>query len=134
MEGASLSILSRIESQIFHAASRVWTNEKTANKIALNALEITNRTYRRNLSFFNAKTSKSLISGLFYLLGYRHEAVKTQKEVAKKLGTTEVTVRASYRKWLTEFPELFLDIIGKFAEDDSLRFFVLLQMKQKTHE
>lgn len=41
-----------------------------------------------------------------------------------------MTVRTSYRSWLKEFPDLFLDVIGKFAEHSNLRYFVLLELGQ----
>ena len=80
--------------------------------------------------FFNGKSSKFIVGGLFYLLGFRHNAIKKQRELADRLETNDVTIRVAYRQLLKEFPDLFLDIMGKFAEDDSLRFFVFLDLKQ----
>ena len=44
---------------------------------------------------------------MFYLLGQRHNNIKTQRVIACVLETNEVTVRDSYNDWLTHFPELF---------------------------
>ena len=71
------------------------------------------------------------MGGLFYLLGFRYNDVKKQIELACKLGTTDVTIRKSYREWLVSFPDLFADVIGKLAQHESLRYFVLLDLKQK---
>jgi hypothetical protein len=90
-----------------------------------------NQTYRRKFAFFNGKSAKSIVGGLFYLLGYRHDVVKKQNELADQLGTTDVSIRVSYRKWLETFPDLFLDVIGKFASITALRSFVLLDLKQR---
>jgi hypothetical protein len=57
--------------------------------------------------------------------------VKRQRELAWRLGTSDVTIRTSYRQWLQEFPDLFSDVIAKFAQDKELRYFVLLNLKPK---
>jgi hypothetical protein len=57
--------------------------------------------------------------------------VKKQIELACKIGTTDVTIRKYYRQWLISFPDLFGDVIGKLAQHESLKYFVLLDLKQK---
>ena len=127
-----MSILKRIPfEEVLAAAHTVWADKSTAVKIALETVEIISRVYKRKFMFINGKSSKGLVGGLFYLLGYRHSVVKKQYEIADKLGTTDVTIRNSYRQWLMEFPDLFLDVIAKFAKDDNLRYFVLLDLEQK---
>jgi len=132
-ESKLMSALNRIPyEEVLAAAHTLWSNEAVANKVAVETVEIINRTYKRKFAFFNGKSSKCIVGGLFYILGYRYNAVKKQRELADHLGTSDVTIRASYRQWLEVFPDLFLDVIGKFAEDNTLRYFVLLNHKQGT--
>lgn len=127
-----MSILNRISpKEVAAAAHAIWPDKSTADKIASSTVEIINKTHKRKFSFFNGKSSKSLVGGLFYLLGFRYDKIKKQRELAWRLGTTDVTIRTSYRQWLEEFPDLFLDIIGKLGEHDSLRYYVLLNPKMK---
>jgi transcription initiation factor TFIIIB Brf1 subunit/transcription initiation factor TFIIB len=117
--------------EVFAAARIMWVDKSTADKIAENAVEVIERTSREEINFYNGKTSRGLISGLFYLLSYRFDSVKKQRELAWKLGTSDVTVRTSYRQWLSEFPDLFSDVIAKFEANKELRYFVLINLKQK---
>ncbi len=64
-------------------------------------------------------------------MSYRYDSVKKQRELADRLGTSDVSIRTNYRQWLEEFPDLFLDVIGKFATDGSLRYYVLLNLKPR---
>ena len=126
-----MSLLTRIPvGEVSIAAHAVWFDESTADKITWETVRIINQTYTRKFAFFNGKSSKCLVGGLFYLLGYRYDAIKKQNELADKLGTSDVSIRVSYRKWLETFPDLFLDVIGKFATNSVLRTFVLLDLKQ----
>ena len=122
-EGLTLSILNRLSSEVTAAAKTVWSDQVIAEKIASNALEIISNANKSKFAFFSGKSSRGLISGLFYLLGFRYDAVKKQKELAEKLGTTDVTIRASYRKWLEEFPDLFVDVSAKIADNNNLGSF-----------
>ena len=114
------------------ASHNIWLNTETADKIAFDAVQIINRTYARRFSFFNGKTSRSIVGGLYYLLGFRYNATKRQVEIADKLGTSDVSIRKSYRLWLEAFPDLFLDVIGKLAENKDLQSYVLLSLYQKS--
>ena len=126
-----VSLLRRISfSEISVAAHAIWWDKSIADTIALETTRIINQTYARKFVFFNGKSSKCLIGGLFYILSYRYDAAKKQKEIANQLDTSEVTIRASYRKWLETFPDLFLDVIGKFSTKTTLRSFVLLDLKK----
>lgn len=116
--------------EVLAAAHTVWIDRSIADKVALETVQIINQTYKRKFAFFNGKSSRCLVGGLFYLLGYRYGAVKKQNELADRLGTTDVTIRVSYRRWLEMFPDLFLDVIGKFAADKDLRYFVLLDLNK----
>jgi hypothetical protein len=84
----------------------------------------------RKIAFFNGKSAKSILGGLFYLLGYRHDAIKKQNELADQLGTTDHSIRISYRNWLETFPDMFLDVIAKFASIAALQTYVLIDLKQ----
>ncbi|MBN1244474.1 hypothetical protein JXA31_02655 [Candidatus Bathyarchaeota archaeon] len=113
-----MSIPSRLSSEVIEAAKTIWPDQVIAEKITANALEIIANVNKSNFVFFSGKSSRGLIGGLFYLLGFRYDAAKKQTELAEKLGTTDVTIRDSYRKWLNEFPDLFRDVIGKFEENE----------------
>jgi len=126
-----VSLLRRIPlDEISFAAHAVWYDKSIADKITSETMRILNQTYARKFVFFNGKSSKSIVGGLFYLLSYRYNAIKKQNELANQLGTTDVSIRVSYRKWLETFPDLFLDVIAKFASISALRSFVLLDLKQ----
>jgi len=108
-------ILSRIgQESILSFAQKIWRNQHSAaEKIASEALNVICETYQTNPAFFSGKSAKGIVGGLFYLLGHRYSKVKTQKEIARSLNATEMTIRASYREWLKEFPELFQDVNDK---------------------
>jgi transcription initiation factor TFIIIB Brf1 subunit/transcription initiation factor TFIIB len=118
----TLSIINRLSSEVCAAAKTIWSDQRTAEKIASNALELISNANESNFAFFSGKSSRSLIGGLFYLLGFRYGDVKKQTELAGKLGTTDVTIRASYRKWLEEFPDLFSDVVDKIADNNKLGY------------
>jgi len=128
---SSMSVLQRISTEeVLAIANKVWADRKIACAVALETSQIINQTYKRKFAFFNGKSSKNIIGGLFYILGCRHDSMKKQKELAYLIGTTEITIRASYHKWLQTFPDLFCDVIGKFALDKKLRYFVLLELNK----
>jgi len=129
----SVSTLKRIPfDELMAASHNIWLNTEMANKVALEATQIINKSYARKFSFFNGKSSRSIVGGLYYLLGFRHNAMKRQVEIADKLGTSDVSIRKSYRLWLEAFPDLFLDVIGKFADDKDHRSYILLTLNQST--
>jgi len=97
--------------QTLLAARFVWVNQEIADEIASNALQILAQASRIDLRFFNGKSPKCILGGVFYILGYRFYATKTQREIADFLCTTEVSVRKSYHSWLREFPQCFTYII-----------------------
>ena len=119
-----MSITNRLSSEVIAAAKTVWLDQVIAEKIASSALEIIADANKSNFAFFSGKSSRGLIGGLFYLLGFRYDAVRKQKELAEKLGTTDVTIRASYRKWLEEFPDFFADISDKIINNNNQGYFV----------
>lgn len=121
-EGEKLNIPNRLSSEVTEAAKAVWSNPVTAEKIAANALEIITNAHKSKFAFFSGKTSRGLIGGLFYILGFRYGAEKKQKELAEKLGTTDVTIRAAYKNWLEEFPKLFADVNDKITNNNHNHF------------
>jgi transcription initiation factor TFIIIB Brf1 subunit/transcription initiation factor TFIIB len=98
-------ILSRIgQESILSFAQEIWRNQHSAAaKIASEALNVICRTYQTNPTFFSGKSAKGILGGLFYLLGHQFSKVKAQKEIARSLNATDVTIRASYRRWLKKF-------------------------------
>jgi hypothetical protein len=127
----SSRILQRIPFEEVKAAAHiVWVDPQIADQIALETIQIINKTFHRKFSFFNGRRSKSLVGGLFYLLSYRYDVVKKQNELADKLGTSDVSIRSSYRLWLETFPDLFVDVIGKFAQDKDLQSYILFTFRK----
>jgi hypothetical protein len=127
----SISIFRRISKDELNAATQlIWLDRSVANKITLDTIELITIAYNKKSSFFYGRSSRFIISGLFYILGFRYDSIKKQVEIADRLGTSDVTVRASYRKWMETFPELFCGEIAKFSMDISLRDFVILKIKR----
>lgn len=111
---ALVTILTRISCEDTMSAARsIWISQETADCIGANALNVLAKASTNNLRFFNGKASRSLLGGLFYLLGFRFNAEMTQSEIAYLLGISEVSVRKSYRDWLKEFPQFFTDLTAK---------------------
>lgn len=111
--------------QVLSYSSMVWQDQQsTAKLIATEAIQIIQTVNKRRLTFFSGKSEKGILSGMFYLLSLKKKTMKTQREIARSLNTTDVTVRASYRKWLKEFPDLFSDVIGRRAEDEKIGLFI----------
>jgi transcription initiation factor TFIIIB Brf1 subunit/transcription initiation factor TFIIB len=102
-----MTIIKRISfEETKKAAELVWSDQKEAEKMALEAFKIITKA-SNNYAFFTGRSSKGILGGLFYLLGLKHGIVRTQKEIAARLGTNDVTIRVSYHGWLKEFPDLF---------------------------
>jgi hypothetical protein len=132
MKEYEMSVLNRIPKEEIIVASRIlWANRTVADQIAHDSVQIINQTYKRKFSFYNGRKIKWVMSGLFYLLGYRYGLVKKQCELADKLGTSDTTVRDSYRLWLKTFPDLFVDVIGKMATDQNLKYYVLVDFRKE---
>lgn len=112
------TILKRISCEETMLAARSLWNPEVADDIGSNALQILAQASRRTLIFFNGKASKCLLGGLFYILGYRFNHTLTQKEIADKIGTSEISISHSYKCWLKEFPELFTDVMTKMIKLD----------------
>jgi transcription initiation factor TFIIIB Brf1 subunit/transcription initiation factor TFIIB len=111
--------------QVLSYSSIVWKDKQfIAELIAAEASRIIQTVNKRRSTFFSGKSEKGLLSGLFYLLSLKNKAMKTQREISRSLNTTDVTVRASYRKWLKEFPDLFSDLHATFAENEKTGFFI----------
>ena len=114
------SIFYRIHCEKITCAARVvWVNQEVADAIASNALQILAKASKQNLLFFCEKKPKCVLGGLFYILGFRFRAIKTQSEIADFLCTTEVSIRKSYKSWLNEFPQYFTDVNDKIREHNS---------------
>jgi hypothetical protein len=126
-----MSLLYRIPiEEVLAAAHLLWADKAFADKMAFEAVKIINQTYKRKFAFYNGKRYGCLVGGLFYLLGHRYDVKKNQTELADCLGTTDISVRKSYRKWLETFPDLFTDVIAKFAAHKDLRYFILIDLKK----
>ncbi len=121
-EVLKMNILERIPlAKVSSSAHLVWLDNSIADMIALETIQLINESYYRNFLFFNGVSSKRIIAGLFYLLGYRYKVIKSQNEIADKLNTSDATIRKSYQKWLHTFPESFLDIKSNFETNKELK-------------
>jgi len=116
------------------AARAVWVNQETADAIASNAVQILAQASKANPRFFYGKASKCVLGGLFYLLGYRFNEAKTQREIADLLRTTEVSVRKLYKSWLNEFPQLFTDVNVKMSKNRQTDYLTSSRVTGKTFE
>jgi predicted hydrocarbon binding protein len=86
--------------QIFEAAKAIWLNQPIiAEDVASKASKMIQSTFEAAPMFFSGKSSKRILSGLFYQLSLNTVNAKTQREIASALGTTEMTTRMSYREW-----------------------------------
>ena len=95
--------------KIMIQASKVWPDPATAKSLTEKALKKIKTTHLRKRIFFSGKSERGLLSDLFYLLGIKNEAGKTQREIARGLNTNDVTARTSYRDWLNIHPELCME-------------------------
>ena len=66
-------------------AHKIWSNGDTAREIGSEASEIIEQAYRKNPVFFSGRSSRGILSGLFYLLGLKHKSKKTQEAFWKGL-------------------------------------------------
>jgi hypothetical protein len=110
-------VLGRLgQESVLSFAQEIWRDQhSTVAKIVTEALSVIRETYQANPAFFSGKSAKGILGGLFYILGHRFRRVKTQKKIAQSLNTTDMTIRASYREWLKEFPGLFQDVNEKIG-------------------
>jgi transcription initiation factor TFIIIB Brf1 subunit/transcription initiation factor TFIIB len=92
------------EKDVLSFAQKTWQDQQSvARSVASEALNVIYETYQTNPTFFSGRSAKGIVGGLFYLLGQCNGNVKTQKEIARSLGTTEMTIRSSYRMWMKPF-------------------------------
>jgi hypothetical protein len=100
-------ILNRIgEEEVLSYAHMVWPNQHSmARRVASEALTVIRETCQINPTLFTRKSGKGIVGGLFYLLGHRYGSIKTQREIARSLNTTEITIGASCRAWMKPFQD-----------------------------
>jgi hypothetical protein len=114
------SIFYRIHCEKISSAARVvWANQEIADSIASNALQILAKASKQNLIFFCGKKPRCLLGGLVYILGFRFRAEKTQSQIANYLCISDVSIRTSYKSWLSEFPQYFTDVGDKIQQHNS---------------
>jgi transcription initiation factor TFIIIB Brf1 subunit/transcription initiation factor TFIIB len=93
---------------VLNYASRIWKGQElVAKTITSETVRIIREAHEKEPSFFWDKSRKWLLGGLFYLIGKKTNVPKTQKQIAKCLGTDEIMIRDSYREWLVHFPEFW---------------------------
>ncbi len=90
------------------ASIAVWQNQlSVAADVSAKASKIIQTACEKEPTFFSGKSVRGILSGLFYQLTLETVNAKTQQEIARALGTNEMTIRASCRDWLESFPEFF---------------------------
>jgi transcription initiation factor TFIIIB Brf1 subunit/transcription initiation factor TFIIB len=92
--------------EILRCALMTWDRQQIAENVSSEAMKTISNMYQKNPSFFGNKSKRWILGGLFYLYGRKYGQLRTQKQIARSLDTNEMTVRASYRKWLIYFPDL----------------------------
>lgn len=103
---------------LLEAAQKIWHKQPSlAVLIANEVLQIIHQSCDVHPSFLGGKSGGGIISGLFYISGFRHKCFKSQREIAQVLNVTDTTVRKSYHKWLENFPDLFPDLIKRLDND-----------------
>jgi transcription initiation factor TFIIIB Brf1 subunit/transcription initiation factor TFIIB len=117
--------------EVFAATHLIWDKKEIADKIARETIEIIKSACHKKFIFFSGRREKWIIAGLFYLLGYRYNSPKKQIEIADLLGTSDFTVRDSYRRWLLAFPDFFEDVVKTFSADEKLKFFITDNLKKQ---
>ena len=95
------SLLRRIgKEETLSLAQKIWRDQsKVATQIASEALTAIHEKYQTDPTFFSGRSAKGIVGGLFYVLGQRNSNVRTQRQIATSLNTTEVTIRAYSRYW-----------------------------------
>lgn len=94
--------------QVMSYASKVWGPQQSVSTlITAETVQIIHFVKNRKHVFFSGKSEKGILSGIFYLLAMKNRIPITQRQIARRLSTTDVTVRASYRDWIENFPEFF---------------------------
>jgi hypothetical protein len=94
-------------SETLKAAHSVWPNEQSvARLIGLQAARIINQCYFKKPTFFCGKQKRTLLGGLFYLLGLQQGTPVTQEHL-RVLGVTPNSIKISKYKWVESFPEVF---------------------------
>lgn len=102
-----------------HAHQVFYTkySQEERRKIGLEAIRLINAIDKNNRLFFCGKSERAILAGLFYIMGLIREKMNpfipideqpyntrnwvTQLEMARYFKSTDVTVRNSFRRWIT---------------------------------
>jgi hypothetical protein len=98
------------------AAYQICDDMHVAIKMVVHAGAIIKKAHEIDSRFFNGKTTRATIGGLFYLLGFRFYTNAHQKKIAYVLGTSDTSIRESYRRWLKTFPNTFSDVAERLPK------------------
>jgi transcription initiation factor TFIIIB Brf1 subunit/transcription initiation factor TFIIB len=91
------------------AAFIISGNIQGAIRLVVYSAAIIRKAQQTNFLFFNGKATRSIIGGLFYIVGVQCCMDVKQKTIAYVLNTTDTSIRRSYREWLETFPNMFSD-------------------------
>ena len=110
-------------SETLKAAHSVWYDEQSvARRIGLEAARIISQCYFKKPTFFCGKPNRTLLGGLFYLLGLQQGAPVTQEHL-RVLDVTPNSIKISKHKWVESFPESFPDFEVK-KESNVVRMYL----------
>jgi len=87
-------------------AHEVWKEENDAHKVGVKAAEIIRTAYLRNPPKLCGRSPRSVLGAALYIAGVILGKRKTQKEIARIINTTEVSIRNNYKTILSIIPEL----------------------------
>jgi hypothetical protein len=93
---------------VLNYSSRIWRGQDhVAEMMTSETVRILRKAHEKTPTFFRDKSKKWVLGGLFYLVGRKMNAAKTQKHIARCLDTDEMTIKNSYREWFRHFPEFW---------------------------
>ena len=89
---------------------KIWEGDhQIARVIGKEASKLIQKSYGLNKCFCSSRSSKTILSGLFYLLGIRRDSWKSQEELARKIEINPISIKESIQRWIETFPQLFPD-------------------------
>jgi transcription initiation factor TFIIIB Brf1 subunit/transcription initiation factor TFIIB len=114
---------------VLNYSTKIWKRqEPLAEAVASETVRVIRKAHAKLPSFFWSEGRKWVLGGLFYLVGRKMNAAKTQKQIARCLDTNEMTVKNSYLEWVGHFPELWPEIAEHPKEKNNEK-----KSKQSSH-
>lgn len=93
---------------VFEMGHKIFSGDKRKlHELLVEAVRRINYADDKNRIFFCGRPHKTILAGLFYLLGHEFGAAVTMCHIRSSISINEASIRNSYRHWLETFPELF---------------------------